>query len=72
MSKGLDSSFIHYGIRKEDLATIDTICEEMEIDSEWMKEEILRPYHAERVSSIEVTDEAAEKIIDNALQTLKS
>ena len=72
MAKGLDSSFIHYGIRKEDMGTIEAICEKMEIDSEWMKDEILRPYHAERVSSIEVKDEDAEKIVNNALQTLKS
>ncbi len=27
MAKGIDQKFVHYGIRKEDLAMIETICE---------------------------------------------
>lgn len=26
MAKGLDQKFLHYGIRKEDLSMIETIC----------------------------------------------
>lgn len=27
MAKGIDSKFVHYGIRKDDLAMIEAICE---------------------------------------------
>ena len=48
MAKGLDGKFLHYGIRKEDLDLIRTLCEKHEIDFDWMSEEILRKYHAAR------------------------
>ena len=45
MRKGLDGKFFHYGIRREDLELIRTLCEKHEIDYGWMSEEILRKYH---------------------------
>lgn len=32
MAKGIDSKFVHYGIRKDDLAIIEAICEKEGID----------------------------------------
>ena len=55
MAKGLDGKFLHYGIRKEDLDLIRTLCEKHEIDFDWMSEEILRKYHAAKVDKIEMT-----------------
>lgn len=40
MQKGIDQKFVHYGIRKEDLALIEAICEKHEIDFDWLSEEI--------------------------------
>lgn len=34
MQKGNDQKFVHYGIRKEDLALIEAICEKHEIDKQ--------------------------------------
>ena len=48
MNKGLDSIFLHYGVRKEDMALIEQFCLDSGIDSEWMKEFILRELHEER------------------------
>ena len=45
MHKGINQKFVHYGIRREDLALIGAICEKNEIDFEWMSEHILRTYH---------------------------
>ena len=39
MAKGLDGKFLHYGIRKEDLDLIRTLCEKHEIDFDWMNED---------------------------------
>lgn len=71
MRTGIDNKFVHYGIRTEDLAMIETICIKHEIDFEWLKEEILRNYHAEKVESIEVSDDQTESIIRAAIQKLR-
>lgn len=33
MAKEIDSQFVHYGIRKDDLAMIEAICEKEEIEA---------------------------------------
>jgi hypothetical protein len=71
IAKGLDGKFLHYGIRKEDLDLIRTLCEKHEIDFDWMSEEILRKYHAAKVDKIEMNDEDTEKIIAEAISQIK-
>ncbi len=71
MAKGLDGKFLHYGIRKEDLELIRTLCEKHDIDFDWMSEEILRKYHAAKVERIEMNDEKTEKIIAEAIALVK-
>ena len=71
MAKGLDGKFLHYGIRKEDLDLIRTLCEKHEIDFDWMREDILRNSHAATVDKIEMNDEDTEKIIAEAISQIK-
>lgn len=71
MAKGLDGKFLHYGIRKEDLELIRTLCEKHDIDFDWMSEEILRKYHVAKVERIEMNDEETEKIIAEAIALVK-
>lgn len=71
MKRGLDNSFVHYGIRKEDLDTINLICEKYDIDPDWMKEEVLRQYHARKVDAIEMSDADTEDVINAAIQKIK-
>lgn len=71
MAKGLDGKFLHYGIRKEDLELIRTLCGKHDIDFDWMSEEILRKYHAAKVERIEMNDEETEKIIAEAIALVK-
>ena len=71
MAKGLDGKFLHYGIRREDLELIRTLCEKHDIDFDWMSEEILRKYHAAKVERIEMNDEETEKIIAEAISLVK-
>lgn len=71
MQKGIDQKFVHYGIRKEDLALIEAICEKHEIDFDWLSEEILRTYHGRKVDVIEMTDLETESIIKAAIQKIK-
>lgn len=71
MAKSLDGKFLHYGIRREDLELIRTLCEKHDIDFDWMSEEILRKYHAAKVERIEMNDEETEKIIAEAIALVK-
>ena len=71
MQKAIDQKFVHYGIRKEDLALIEAICEKHEIDFDWLSEEILRTYHGKKVDVIEMTDIETESIIKAAIQKIK-
>ena len=71
MAKGIDPKFVHYGIRKDDLATIEAICEAESIDFNWLSEEILKAYHAKKVDVIEMSDSDAEDIIRAAIQKIR-
>ena len=71
MAKGIDPKFVHYGIRKDDLATIEAICEVEKIDFDWLREEILKAYHAKKVDVIEMSDSDTEEIIRNAIQKIR-
>ena len=71
MRKGIDSKFLHFGIRQEDLNIIEAICEKNEIDFYWLSEEILKAYHARKVDVIEMDDAETEQIIRTAIQNIK-
>ena len=70
MAKGIDQKFIHYGIRKDDLATIEAICEQENIDFEWLSEEILKADHAKKVDVIEIDDNTTEDIVRKAIHKI--
>lgn len=72
MAKGIDQKFVHYGIRKEDLSMIETICDADGIDFDWLSEEILKEYHAKKVDVIEMSDSDTEEIIRAAITKIKS
>lgn len=71
MAKGIDQKFVHYGIRKDDLAMIESICDQEGIDFEWMSDEILKAYHAKKVDVIEIDDASTEDIIRSAINKIK-
>ena len=71
MAKGIDQKFVHYGIRKDDLAMIESICDQERIDFDWLSEEILKAYHAKKVDVIEIDDISTEQIIRSAINKIK-
>lgn len=70
--EGLDNNFINYGIRTDDLKTIEALCMDKDflLDYEWLKEEILKEYHRKRVNDIELSDADVETVINKALQKI--
>ena len=70
MRKGIDSTFLHFGVRKEDMALIEQSCQEADIDAEWLKEYILKPYNEERNNQNVVEEKKLEKKKKKALKNL--
>ena len=71
MAKGIDQKFVHYGIRKDDLAMIEAICTAEDIDCNWLSEDILKAYHTKKVDVIEMSDSDTEEIIRSAIQKIR-
>lgn len=68
--KGLDALFVHYGIRKDDMATIEALCEQQKIDPEWLKEYLLKTYHEKKIKNEDLDEKAMKKLIEKALQKI--
>jgi hypothetical protein len=71
MKKGLDISFVHYGIRKEDLELIETLCNEHQLDADWIRDDILKVYHEKRIQDGDFEGKGIEKLIEKALLKVK-
>ena len=69
MKKGLDRCFLHYGIRQEDMEIIEAATRDADIDAEWMKEHILKPYNEARNDET-IDDKKLRKILNNALKKI--
>ncbi len=69
--KGLDTTFLHYGIRREDMSLIETISLNYQLDADWVKEDLLKEFHEKKVSKQEIDDKSIECLIDKALQKIK-
>lgn len=66
-NKGIDTTFIHYGIRKEDMEIIEELCAESEVDFSWLQEHILKEFHSLRINNEDIDQKTIEKIIEKAL-----
>lgn len=68
MKKGLDRCFLHYGIKQEDMNIIEQACVDNDIDTEWVKENILKPYQDEKNNQNFVEEKKLTKIMKQALK----
>lgn len=68
--KGIDRMFLNYGVRTEDMALIEQTCQDSDIDTEWLKEQILKPYNEERNNQNFVEEKKLMKILKKALKNL--
>jgi len=65
--KGLDTTFVHFGIRKEDMALIEVLCTEHKLDFDWIKDHLLKEFHEKKIRNQEIDEKSIEKIIEKAL-----
>ncbi|MBO4751578.1 MAG: hypothetical protein J5526_02375 [Bacteroidales bacterium] len=71
MKKGLDRTFLHYGIRQEDMDIIEDAARGADIDPDWMKEFILKPYNEARNEEA-VDEKKLRKILNKALKEVQA
>lgn len=70
-NKGLDTLFVHYGIRLEDMETIEKLCESHGVDSNWLKEYLLKIFHERKISNEDLDEKSLKNIIEKGLQKIK-
>lgn len=72
MAKGIDSIFLHYGVRTDDMELIVQSCYEFGIDVEWLKEYVLKPYNEERNNQGDLTvdEKKLTKILKKSLKNI--
>lgn len=69
--KGLDTTFVHFGIRKEDMGLIEVLCTEHKLDFDWVKDDLLKEFHERKIRNQDLDDKSIERIIDKALNKIK-
>ena len=70
INKGLDTAFIHYRIRKEDMDIIKNLTEEQGLDFDWLQENILKEFHNLKINNEDIDSKKIEKIIEKALNKI--
>lgn len=71
MSKGLDTSFVHYGIRKDDLEILESLATKHNLDWDWVLESVLKPYHEQKTKNENPDERVLMKLIEKALTQLE-
>ncbi len=71
MRKALDNTFIQYGIRKDDMALVEMLARKHGLDFDWVQA-LLKSLHAEKVKNEEPDDKTVERIIEAALERVRS
>ena len=71
MKKGLDRTFLHYGIRQEDMNIIEDAARNADIDADWLKEYILKPYNEARNEEA-IDEKKLRKILNKALKEVQA
>lgn len=69
--KGLDSAFVHYGIRRDDLAILERLADKYQLDWEWIQEEILKKYHEQKTKDETFDERSLIKLIEKAVARLE-
>ena len=70
--KGIDSTFLHYGIRTSDMDIIQEICTspDFQLNPDWVKDEILKLYNEGGNDQGVVEEKAIRQMIKNALKKI--
>ena len=68
--KSIDTTFVKYGIRKDDLQLIETLCHEHGLNPEWV-EGLLEAFQNASTLDKPLDDAGLKKLLDKELQKIK-
>ena len=70
--KGIDSTFLHYGIRTSDMDIIQELCTspDFQLNPDWVKDEILKLYNEGGNDQGVVEEKTIRQINKNALKKI--
>lgn len=69
--KGLDRSFMQYGIRQNDMRIIEQVCEDHDVDSAWLEEFVLKTYQEKKNNNVSMADKhEVESLLKQALKKI--
>ena len=70
--KGIDSTFLHYGIRTSDMDIIQELCTspDFQLNPDWVKDEILKLYNEGGNDQGVVEEKTIRQILKNALKKI--
>jgi len=68
-NKGIDVTFVHQGIRQDDLAILEIIAKEQGIDFDWVQS-LLKNFHEKKVKNPEIEEKEIAKLIEEHLQKI--
>lgn len=70
--KDIDVDFFYYGIKRYDMQLIESFSIENNVDFYWLRDYVLKEYHAQKNDKDKDLDiEGVKKIIKNALKKVK-
>ena len=69
MNKGLDATFVHYGIRKDDLALIHRLAQDAGLPEEWL-DGVLKAYHEKKVRNEPLEDKDIQRLLNEQLDRI--
>jgi len=66
MNKGLDATFVHYGIRKDDLALIHRLADDAGLPATWL-DGVLKAYHDKKVRNESLEEKDIQRLLNEQL-----
>lgn len=68
--KSIDTTFVKFGIRKDDLQLIETLCHEYALSPEWVQG-LLEAFQNASTSDKPLDDAGLKKLLDKELQKIQ-
>lgn len=69
--KGVDNTFVQYGVRKDDLALLEMLAQKHHVDFAWLQG-LFRSLNTEKLKHEEIDDKTIERLMESALANLRS
>jgi hypothetical protein len=69
--KGVENTFVQYGIRKDDLALLEILAQKHRVDFAWLQG-LFRSLNTEKLKHEEIDEKTIERLMESALANIRS